>query len=130
MIKNTLISAAILSTLSALAMPVLAAETSIELINNSSSNEILINSSSTGSLLPTAPNPLYAYDTTNLVSITAGTVDAGAFTYQSCRFNWSAIKIGSIYMFSDGATPSSDCESQVVSQNFFTGEYSVQFKVK
>jgi hypothetical protein len=130
MYKSKILTAVMLSALSAIALPALAAQTSIKLINDSNSSQILINSSSTGTLSQAVPNPLFANDIKLIDSDTAGTVDAGLFVYQSCRFNWSVIKLGSIYQFSDGATPSSSCESQVISQNFFTGEYSVQFTVK
>lgn len=114
----------------ATSLPTLAAATTIELVNDSNSDETLIRSNTSGIVTPPAPDPLFANDTRVVVSETPGTVDAGAFTYQSCRFNWSVIKVGSLYQFSDGAEPTSDCESQVILQNFITGEYSVRFTVE
>jgi len=127
---SNVVSAVILSVLSAFAMPAQAVNTVIELVNSTNSDESLINANTSGLLLPAAPGPLHANDRVSIVSTTGKNVDAGVITYSACRFNWSVIKIESNYQFSDGAIPSSHCESQVVYQNFNTGEYSVQFKVK
>ena len=97
MIKSKIIPAVLIAAFS---VPVLAAETSIELVNDSNSNDILIRENTSGSLIPSAPAPLLANTSgNNIVSSTPGTVDAGTLTYQSCRFNWSVIKVGSFYQF-------------------------------
>jgi hypothetical protein len=104
--------------------------TSIELNNNTSSDNTLINGTNvSGIVTPAFPGPAIANSTSYHTSMTNGLADAGVLTYRSCRFNWSIIDIGSIYTFSIGATPSSKCSSEVLVQNVFTGEYSIKFNI-
>lgn len=131
-IKYKQVFLAPLLALSIASTPVFSAtlSTSIELNNNTSSNNTLINGSNvTGFISPVFPGPAIANSTSNHISSTTGLADAGVLTYQSCRFNWSIIDIGSIYIFSIGATPSSKCSSRVLVQNVFTGEYSIEFNI-
>ncbi|WP_143729352.1 hypothetical protein [Microbulbifer sp. GL-2] len=104
--------------------------TSIELKNNTSSDNVLINgTNSTGIISPLFPSPAAANSSTFHTSITNGVADAGVLTYQSCRFNWSVIQMNGYYQFSIGATPSSKCSSDVLVQNVFTGEYKIRFNI-
>ena len=80
--------------------------TTIEIDNTTSSDETLISGDNvTGSITPAVPSTLDANSSTTHISSTPGTLaDAGVIEYQSCRFNWSSINIGSIYIFSKEAT--------------------------
>ncbi|WP_444929627.1 hypothetical protein ACJJIF_17810 [Microbulbifer sp. SSSA002] len=131
-VKRNFFLTAVLLVSVAHSVPTLAAtlSTSIELKNNTSSDNSLIDgTNTTGIISPAFPSPATANSSTSHTSTTSGSVDAGVLTYQSCRFNWSIIQIGSTYRFSIGATPSSKCSSDVLVQNAFTGEYQIRFNI-
>jgi hypothetical protein len=106
-----------------------ALSTTIEVVNNTTSNASLTSASYTGIITPALPNPLPAMSNSIHVSTSSGLADAGTFYYAGCRFNWSVINQGGYYSFSIGAQPSSRCSSNILVQNVFTGEYSIQFFV-
>ncbi|WP_445363150.1 hypothetical protein ACJJIQ_23420 [Microbulbifer sp. ANSA003] len=130
--KRKIILAGALLVSVAHSVPALAStlSTSIELKNNTSSDNVLINgTNTTGFISPLFPAPAAANSSTFHTSTTNGLADAGVLTYQSCRFNWSVIQMSGYYQFSIGATPSSKCSSDVLVQNVFTGEYKIRFNI-
>ncbi|MFA0813463.1 hypothetical protein [Microbulbifer epialgicus] len=104
--------------------------TSIELKNNTSSDNALIHgTNTTGIISPLFPSPAVANSSTYHTSTTDGVADAGVLTYQSCWFSWSVIEINGYYHFAIGATPTSKCSTDVLIQNVFTGEYKIRFNI-
>ncbi|GAB2191422.1 hypothetical protein [Sessilibacter sp. MAH2] len=106
--------------------------TIVEFENIKNRDQQLINGTNvSGSIYPAIPSVLISNDPPSIhESRTPGDlVDSGIITFQSCRFNWSTIRMGGIYTFSRGAEPSSSCSLLVITQNPFTGEHRLRFQI-
>lgn len=112
--------------------------TSVEVENGSSTTQTLEGKPNvSGTVTPAFPSSIAAGVTYSGTSVTNQTSDAGTIQYGDCQFHWSTIMStnpetgAESWTFSQSVLSgsSTNCKAVAVSENYETGQHSVEFIV-